>query len=78
VLTCDLRLNEPRFASLPSIMKARKMPIETIDVKDLNVDLTKRLETIRVETPPPRKAGGMVESVQELIEKLRTEAKVIN
>jgi electron transfer flavoprotein beta subunit len=77
VVTADLRLNEPRYASLPNIMKARKKPIETIKPADLGVDPTPRLTVLRVEEPPKRLAGVKVGSVQELVEKLRNEAKVI-
>ena len=77
VVTTDLRLNEPRYASLPNIMKARKKPIESIEVGDLGVDLTNRLEILKVEEPPKRQGGGKVESVEELVDKLRNEAKVI-
>ena len=76
-MTTDLRLNEPRYASLPNIMKARKKPIESIEVGDLGVDLTNRLEILKVEEPPKRQGGGKVESVEELVDKLRNEAKVI-
>jgi electron transfer flavoprotein beta subunit len=77
VLTVDLRLNEPRYASLPNIMKAKKKPIEALSPEDLGVDVTPRLETLQVVEPPPRQAGVMVASVAELVEKLRNEAKVI-
>jgi electron transfer flavoprotein beta subunit len=77
VVTTDLRLNEPRYASLPNIMKARKKPIETIKPADLGVDPAPRLKTIKVSEPPRRKAGQKVGSVAELVSKLRTEAKVI-
>ncbi len=77
VLTVDLRLNEPRYASLPNIMKAKKKPIEALSPEDLGVDVTPRLETLQVVEPPPRKAGVMVDSVAELVDKLRNEAKVI-
>ncbi|WP_191082857.1 electron transfer flavoprotein subunit beta/FixA family protein [Roseococcus microcysteis] len=77
VVTADLRLNEPRYASLPNIMKARKKPIETIKPADLGVDVTPRLSVLRVEEPAKRQAGARVASVQELVEKLRNEAKVI-
>ncbi len=77
VLTVDLRLNEPRYASLPNIMKAKKKPIETFSPEDLGVDVSPRLETLTVVEPPPRKAGVKVESVAELLDKLRNEAKVI-
>ncbi len=77
VLTVDLRLNEPRYASLPNIMKAKKKPIEMLSPEDLGVDVTPRLETLQVVEPPPRKAGVMVDSVAMLVDKLRNEAKVI-
>jgi electron transfer flavoprotein beta subunit len=72
-----LRLNEPRYASLPNIMKARKKPIETVKPADLGVDPAPRLTVLKVEEPPKRQAGKKVGSVQELVEKLRNEAKVI-
>jgi len=77
VITTDLRLNTPRYASLPNIMKAKKKPIETIPVGDLGVDIAPRLKTIKVSEPPTRSAGIRVESVAELVDKLRNEAKVI-
>jgi electron transfer flavoprotein beta subunit len=77
IVTTDLRLNEPRYASLPNIMKARKKPIETLKPADLGVDVTPRLSVVKVEEPPKRQAGKKVGSVQELVEKLRNEAKVI-
>ena len=77
IVTTDLRLNEPRYASLPNIMKARKKPIETMKPADLGVDVTPRLTVVKVEEPPKRQAGKKVGSVQELVEKLRNEAKVI-
>lgn len=77
VITADLRLNEPRYASLPNIMKARKKPIETLTPAALGVDVTPRLTVLKVEEPPPRKAGVKVASVAELVAKLRAEAKVI-
>jgi electron transfer flavoprotein beta subunit len=77
IITCDLRLNEPRFASLPNIMKAKKKPIEQINSKDLGVDITNRIEQLKVEEPPKRKAGIKVANVSELISKLKNEAKVI-
>jgi electron transfer flavoprotein beta subunit len=77
IVTTDLRLNEPRYASLPNIMKARKKTIETVKPADLGVDVTPRLQVLKVEEPPKRKAGVKVESVAELVQKLRTEAKVI-
>src|ERR1700759_4026448 len=75
--TTDLRLNEPRYASLPNIMKARKKPIANMKPADLGVDVTPRLTVIKVSEPPKRKAGQKVASVAELVSKLRTEAKVI-
>jgi len=77
VITVDLRLNEPRYASLPNIMKAKKKPIDQISLDDLGVDASQRLKTIKVEEPPAREAGIMVDSVPNLVEKLRNEAKVI-
>jgi electron transfer flavoprotein beta subunit len=77
IITADLRLNEPRYASLPNIMKARKKPIETIKPADLGVDPAPRLTTLKVVEPPKRLAGKKVGSVAELVEKLRNEAKVI-
>jgi electron transfer flavoprotein beta subunit len=77
VVTADLRLNEPRYASLPNIMKARKKTIETVSPAELGVDVTPRLTVLKVEEPPKRKAGVKVASVAELVHKLRTEAKVI-
>jgi electron transfer flavoprotein beta subunit len=77
VVTTDLRLNEPRYASLPNIMKARKKPIETVKPADLGVDPAPRLTVLKVEDPPKRQAGKKVGSVQELVDKLRNEAKVI-
>jgi electron transfer flavoprotein beta subunit len=77
VVTTDLRLNEPRFASLPNIMKAKKKPIDVLTPEELNVDVTPRVETVKVSEPPKRNAGVKVESVAELVEKLKNEAKVI-
>ncbi|WP_439579023.1 electron transfer flavoprotein subunit beta/FixA family protein [Elioraea sp.] len=77
IVTTDLRLNEPRYASLPNIMKARKKTIETVKPADLGVDVTPRLTVLKVEEPAKRKAGVKVASVAELVQKLRTEAKVI-
>ena len=77
IVTCDLRLNEPRYASLPNIMKAKKKPIEQINASDLGVDTSPRIEQIKVEEPPKRKAGIKVKSVAELVQKLKNEAKVI-
>ncbi len=77
VVTCDLRLNEPRYASLPNIMKAKKKSIEQIIAKDLGVYLAHRLQQLKVEEPPKRKGGIKVTSVAELVSKLKNEAKVI-
>jgi electron transfer flavoprotein beta subunit len=77
IVTCDLRLNEPRYASLPNIMKAKKKPIEQINASDLGVDTKPRVQLIKVEEPPTRKAGIKVSSVAELVQKLKNEAKVI-
>ena len=77
VVTADLRLNEPRYASLPNIMKARKKPIDMVKETDLGVDLAPRLTTIRVDEPATRKAGIKVADVAALVDKLRNEAKVI-
>ena len=77
IVTCDLRLNEPRYASLPNIMKAKKKPLEQINATDLEVDTKSRIEQIKVEEPPKRKAGIKVSSVVELVQKLKNEAKVI-
>lgn len=77
ILTVDLRLNEPRYASLPNIMKAKKKPLETLKPDALGVDITPRLKTLKVTEPPKRQAGVKVSSVAELVDKLRNEAKVI-
>ena len=77
VVTTDLRLNEPRYASLPNIMKAKKKPLDTKTAADLGVDLTPRVTTEKVEMPPERSAGVKVGSVDELVDKLKNEAKVI-
>ncbi len=77
VMTTDLRLNEPRYASLPNIMKAKKKPIEQLTPEALGVDPRPRLKTIKVDEPAKRKAGTKVASVAELVQKLRQEAKVI-
>jgi len=77
VLTTDLRLNEPRYASLPNIMKAKKKPIDALTPEQLGVDPSPRLKTLKVAEPPKRQAGVKVKSVAELVEKLRNEAKVI-
>jgi electron transfer flavoprotein beta subunit len=77
VVTTDLRLNEPRYANLPNIMKAKKRPLDILKVADLQIDIAPRLTTLKVDAPRPRKAGIRVASVEELITKLRNEAKVI-
>ena len=77
VVTTDLRLNEPRYASLPNIMKAKKKPLEQLNATDLGIDTKPRIEQIKVEEPPKRKAGIKVSSVAELVQKLKNEAKVI-
>lgn len=71
IITTDLRLNEPRYASLPNIMKAKKKPLEKLKAKDLDIDLTRRVETVKVEAPPERAPGIKVESVDELVNKLK-------
>ena len=77
VVTSDLRLNEPRYASLPNIMKAKKKPVDILSPSDLGVDVAPTIKTLRVDPPSERSAGIIVESVDELLSKLRTEAKVI-
>ncbi len=77
IVTTDLRLNEPRYASLPNIMKAKKKPIDTLTPDALGVDVAPRLETLSVEEPPKRSAGVKVPDVATLVERLQTEAKVI-
>jgi electron transfer flavoprotein beta subunit len=77
VVTTDLRLNEPRYASLPNIMKAKKKELTVTNISDLGVDVSPRTELLSVELPPSRDAGIIVESVDELVEKLKNEAKVI-
>ena len=78
VLTADLRLNEPRYAKLPNIMKAKKKPLEVVDAGETGVDLSPRLTTLKVSAPAQRQAGILVGSVSELVDKLRNEAKVIS
>ena len=78
ILTVDLRLNEPRYASLPNIMKAKKKPIDTLSPGDLGVDAAPRLAVLKVVEPPARKAGVLVGGVPELVEKLKNEAKVLS
>jgi len=77
VMSVDLRLNEPRYASLPNIMKAKKKPIDQMAPADLDVDIAPRLTTLKVEEPPQRQAGVIVDSVAALVDKLKNEAKVI-
>ena len=78
VITTDLRLNEPRYATLPNIMKAKKKPLEVVKPDALGVDVSPRLATLKVVEPPKRKAGGKVADAKELVAKLRNEAKVIS
>jgi electron transfer flavoprotein beta subunit len=78
IVTTDLRLNEPRYATLPNIMKAKKKPLETLKPDALGVDVTPRVRTIKVAEPPKRKGGGRVADVAELVAKLRNEAKIIS
>ena len=78
VVTVDLRMNEPRYATLPNIMKAKKKPLETLTPAALGVDVTPRLTTLKVVEPPARKGGGKVADVKELVAKLRNEAKIIS
>ena len=77
IITCDLRLNEPRYASLPNIMKAKKKPIEELSKEELEVDISLRIKQLKVEEPPKREKGMMVKDVAELVQKLKHEAKVI-
>ena len=77
VVTTDLRLNEPRYASLPNIMKAKRKPLEEINIDDLGIDTTSKISTLKVESPPERQEGVKVETVDALVDKLRNEAKVI-
>jgi len=77
VITCDLRLNEPRYASLPNIMKAKKKPIDSFTSEDLGVDVSPRIKQLKVDEPPKRTKGIMVANVEELVQKLKHEAKVI-
>ena len=77
VITCDLRLNEPRYASLPNIMKAKKKPIDIYSAEDLGVDVSPRIKQLTVVEPPKRTKGIMVKDVEELVQKLKNEAKVI-
>jgi electron transfer flavoprotein beta subunit len=77
IITTDLRLNEPRYATLPNIMKAKKKPLDVTNPAALGVDVTPRLTTLKVVEPPKRKGGGKVPDVPQLVDKLRNEAKVI-
>ena len=77
MVTTDLRLNEPRYASLPNIMKAKKKPLDVYTPDDLSIDMTPTLEVLSVEPPAERQAGIKVESVEALVDKLKNEAKVI-
>ncbi|OVZ64315.1 electron transporter RnfB [Pigmentiphaga sp. NML080357] len=77
IVTTDLRLNEPRYVTLPNIMKAKKKPLETVKPEDLGVDVTPRLKTLKVSEPPARQAGVKVADVAELVDKLKNEAKVV-
>ena len=77
IVTTDLRLNEPRYASLPNIMKAKKKPIDDKTPADYGVDVTPRLEVVKTTEPPGRKAGVKVKTVAELVDKLKNEAGVI-
>jgi electron transfer flavoprotein beta subunit len=77
VITTDLRLNEPRYVTLPNIMKAKKKTLEIVKPEELGVDITSRLKTLKVEDPPKRSAGVMVADVAALVDKLKNEAKVI-
>ena len=78
IITTDLRLNEPRYASLPNIMKAKKKPIDTMSPEDLGVEVTPRLKTLKVTPPAEREAGVIVETVEDLVDKLKSEAKGIS
>jgi electron transfer flavoprotein beta subunit len=77
VISTDLRLNEPRYASLPNIMKAKKKPIQQLSIQDLNIKMKNRLNILKVEEPTKRQSGVMLQTVDELVEKLKNEAKVI-
>ena len=77
VISTDLRLNEPRYASLPNIMKAKKKPINQIQVDELNLKIEQRLDILKVEEPTKRQSGTMLKTVEELVDKLKNEAKVI-
>ena len=77
IITTDLRLNEPRYVSLPGIMKAKKKPLEEISLADLSVNVTSRTQVLSLEPPPQRKAGVRVKTVDELVNKLKHEAKIL-
>ena len=77
MITTDLRLNEPRYVTLPNIMKAKKKTLEIVKPEELGVDIAPRLKTLKVEDPPTRSAGVMVADVAALVDKLKNEAKVI-
>ena len=77
VITTDLRLNEPRYASLPNIMKAKRKPLEELSLEELGVEVETKVNTIKVESPPERQEGVKVETVDQLVDKLKNEAKVI-
>ena len=77
VITTDLRLNEPRYASLPNIMKAKRKPLEELSLEELGVNVETKVNTIKVESPPERQEGVKVETVDQLVDKLKNEAKVI-
>ena len=77
VISTDLRLNEPRYASLPNIMKAKKKPIKQIKVEELKIDIKQRLDILKVEEPSKRQSGIMLKTIEELVDKLKNEAKVI-
>jgi electron transfer flavoprotein beta subunit len=78
VVTTDLRLNEPRYATLPNIMKAKKKPLDVMKPDALGIDVAPRLATLKVVEPPKRKGGGRVADVAQLVDKLRNEAKIIS
>ena len=78
VVTTDLRLNEPRYVTLPNIMKAKKKTLDVLKPEALSVDLTPRLKTLKVQEPAKRKAGALVKTVEELVQKLKNEARVIS
>ena len=77
IITTDLRLNEPRYASLPNIMKAKKKELNVVSASEMGIDINSRTELLSVELPPSREAGIIVETVDQLVDKLKNEAKVI-